>query len=61
MVSGKKSFELRADHSLSCRIRMGRYTLSLSIISSWSDAYAIPTVILCEELLKKNCSFHAGY
>jgi len=32
---------------------MGRYTPTLSNISSWSDAYAIAAVILREELLKE--------
>jgi hypothetical protein len=34
---------------------MGRYTRTppLSNISSWTDAYAIPDVILREELLKQ--------
>ena len=31
---------------------MGRYT-PLSDSSSWSDAYAVPAVILSEELLKQ--------
>jgi len=35
---------------------MGRYTLSLSNISSWSDAYAVPAVILREELLKQKAA-----